>query len=461
METNRSPREVFAIAVRSSSARKRSSLRVSTTSNPAARSRLARRRAIASVTSFSRTRRGPMAPGSWPPCPASTTMRRIGRAGRAPARARRARTTRAPPRRRGRAPRSRRARRLRSGPGLGDVRARGSRVPTSTMRRGRIVEPEELHAVVAGEIEHDADGLGVVLRRAHPVDLLARHRTRQRPPASDGGPQVEREPAREPVRGRELELLPAHPVRQVDGDARVVVVGPGPHLGDARPALPARLAERERRRGAPPVRSASAASRAGRAILGGLRVARRSRLGGPGAARRRVRRGALRAGGRRGAVVARLAPDRGRERAPRRASPSCRRGAARRGAPSRDPPRRPTSGRARSARAPPRGARRGRSLPLAAPIEPCDGALPVVPVAALLAIAHELAHAAFARRAVRSACARAAVRAGSRGARPGARAARRGARRRRPPGARARCGAAAAPRGAARARRRGRARRGP
>ena len=37
--------------------------------------------------------------------------------------------------------------------------------------------------------------------------------------------------------GRKLDLLPADPVREVDGDARVALARPGPDLGDLRRAV--------------------------------------------------------------------------------------------------------------------------------------------------------------------------------------------------------------------------------
>ncbi len=109
-ETKRSPWRALAMAVRSSSATNVSSRRVSTTSKPLAWSRFASRFAMARVTSFSRTRVGPMAPVSCPPCPASTMTRRMGR----------------------------RAASSPSGSCSADACAsrRASRTPTSTMRRG-------------------------------------------------------------------------------------------------------------------------------------------------------------------------------------------------------------------------------------------------------------------------------------------------------------------------------------
>ncbi len=85
MEMNRSPLFWFAIAVRVSSGRFASSLRVRTTRMPVCSSRASRSRARASVSSFSWMPLGPMAPVSVPPWPGSITIVRMpgGRSGAA------------------------------------------------------------------------------------------------------------------------------------------------------------------------------------------------------------------------------------------------------------------------------------------------------------------------------------------------------------------------------------------
>src|ERR1044071_9178103 len=70
----RSALSAFAIAVRSSSGMKRSSLRVSTTSMPSALSLSASLRATPRTMSFSAMPSTPIAPGSLPPCPGSRTI---------------------------------------------------------------------------------------------------------------------------------------------------------------------------------------------------------------------------------------------------------------------------------------------------------------------------------------------------------------------------------------------------
>src|SRR6267143_1119228 len=77
METKRSACASLAMRVRSSRETKASPLRVITTSNPSDFRRAPTLRAMASVRSFSRTPRGPMAPVSLPPWPASTTTRLV------------------------------------------------------------------------------------------------------------------------------------------------------------------------------------------------------------------------------------------------------------------------------------------------------------------------------------------------------------------------------------------------
>ncbi len=79
MEMKRSAWASLAMAVRSSSGIKESSERVNTTSAPGRRCLiiLPRRSATSRHKSFSIKPVGPMVPVSWPPCPASITMRPI------------------------------------------------------------------------------------------------------------------------------------------------------------------------------------------------------------------------------------------------------------------------------------------------------------------------------------------------------------------------------------------------
>ena len=75
-ETKMSARPLFAIAVRSSSGMKTSSSRVIRTSNSPERDSFSRiLRPIARTTSFSISPVGPIAPGSFPPCPGSILTR--------------------------------------------------------------------------------------------------------------------------------------------------------------------------------------------------------------------------------------------------------------------------------------------------------------------------------------------------------------------------------------------------
>ena len=313
--------------------------RVSTTSNPASRSRCASRRAIASVTSFSRTRRGPMAPGSWPPCPASTTMRRM---------------------RRGRTSSSVERRASGSGPhvavGVGGAvgaavgvagprspRSPSSRVPTSMMRRGGSSRPKSWTLLAARQVEHDADRLRVVLRRADAVDLLARHVARHAPcrratPAAGraragaGAPPPARARAsatRPSARGRPRRACSRRSTRC--GPRRRV---PGP----APPECP----ERERGRRRPDVRE--------------RRLERRDRAATPPRRRRRRSRPRLGRAASRPGPAAPAASRRARSRAPSlrrplgRSSPASRRMATASARASREParPARAASVRARS-----------------------------------------------------------------------------------------------------------------
>ena len=90
METNRSARCLLAKLVRSRSGTNTSVDRVSATLTPSRLSSTIRatRLVTSSTTSFSVRPLGPVAPGSWPPCPASSTIELQRRGDRAPARPR-------------------------------------------------------------------------------------------------------------------------------------------------------------------------------------------------------------------------------------------------------------------------------------------------------------------------------------------------------------------------------------